>query len=56
MASQNNKGLFKAIQNLIDILGEDFVDGQGSRKYADTFFHVENFIGLYFGASWAAPC
>ena len=45
-----------AIQNLIDILGEDFVDSTGQTKYADVFFHVEKFVGIYFGASWASPC
>ena len=40
----------------MDILGEEFIDNSGNRKYADTFFHVEKFIGIYFSASWAAPC
>ena len=48
--------ILDAIQNLIDILGEEFIDGAGVRKYADSFFHVEKFVGIYFGASWAAPC
>ena len=43
------------IQNLIDIFGEEFIDGFGSKKYADVFLHVEKYIGIYFGASWAAP-
>uniref|UniRef100_A0A7S3CPC7 protein-disulfide reductase n=1 Tax=Strombidium rassoulzadegani TaxID=1082188 RepID=A0A7S3CPC7_9SPIT len=48
--------IFKAIQNLMDVLGEEFIDGTGKRRYADTFFSVEKFIGVYFGASWASPC
>ena len=45
-----------AIQNLIDILGEEFIDAHNVTVYADRFFHIEKFVGLYFGASWAAPC
>ena len=40
----------------MDILGEEFVDNTGARRYADVFFQVEKFIGIYFSASWAAPC
>ena len=56
MNSKNDDRLYNAIQNLMDILGEEFIDSNGNRKYADTFFHVEKFIGIYFSASWAAPC
>ena len=48
--------MLNAIQNLIDILGEEFIDSSNTTKYGDTFFHVEKFVGIYFGASWAAPC
>ena len=48
--------IFNAIQNLMDILGDEFIDCTGARKYADVFFHVEKFVGIYFGCSWAAPC
>ena len=48
--------ILDAIQNLRDILGDEFIDGMNATKYADQFFHVEKFIGIYFGASWAAPC
>jgi hypothetical protein len=47
--------LLQGIQNLIDIFGEEFIDASGSKKYADIFLHVEKYIGIYFGASWAAP-
>ena len=53
---QDRPKIFNAIQNLIDVLGEEFRNSQNMRIYADHFFHVEKFIGLYFGASWAAPC
>lgn len=48
--------IYNAIQNLMDILGDEFIDNTGAKRYADVFFQVEKFIGLYFGASWAAPC
>ena len=48
--------VFNAIQNLIDILGEEFIDSNNTTIYADRFFHIEKFVGIYFGASWAAPC
>ena len=53
---QEDDRIYHAIQNLMDILGEEFIDSTGARKYADIFFHVEKFIGIYFSASWAAPC
>ena len=53
---QAKEKIFSSIANLIEILGEDFIDGAGHKKYGDSFLHVEKFIGIYFGASWAAPC
>lgn len=41
---------------MIEILGEEFIDNQGQKVYADRFLQTEKFIGIYFGASWAAPC
>ena len=48
--------IYKAIGNLIDILGESYLDRNGASKYSDVFFPVQRFVGIYFGACWAAPC
>ncbi len=40
----------------MDILGEEFIDCNNQTRFADVFLHTEKFIGVYFGASWAAPC
>ena len=40
----------------MDRLGEEFIDGNNQTRFADVFLHTEKFIGVYFGASWAAPC
>ena len=37
-------------------MGDAFVNSANAARYADEFLHVEHFICLYFGASWAAPC
>ena len=37
-------------------MGDQFVNHANAARYADEFLHVEKFICLYFGASWASPC
>lgn len=51
----SNGGGFN-LQNLIDILGEYFIDSQGRKIPVNTFYHVDKFIGIYFSCSWAPPC
>ena len=54
--TEEEQKVYKTINNLIDILGENFLDRQGAPKYADIFFHVTKFVGIYFSANWASPC
>jgi hypothetical protein len=30
--------IYNAIQNLMDILGDEFIDNTGAKRYADVFF------------------
>jgi len=48
--------VYNSISNLMEILGETFLDNQGAQKNADIFFHAEKFIGIYFSANWASAC
>jgi hypothetical protein len=49
-------GWQNSIDGLVDLVGDFFINSQNQSITADHFFHVEKYIGLYFGCQWAPPC
>ena len=56
MVDKHEDRVYNSISNLMDILGENFIDRTGAAKYADIFFNVTKFVGIYFSAHWASSC
>ena len=43
-------------ETLVEILGDYFINSLGQKVPSHALTHVEKYIGIYFSASWAAPC